>query len=50
VAYPGVAKKLSGIPDNYSELLVKNDFTWSAKNREAILDDWQKRYGNKEQK
>jgi iron(III) transport system substrate-binding protein len=50
VAYPGVAKKLSGIPDNYSELLVKNDFTWSAKNRDAILGDWQKRYGSKEQK
>jgi iron(III) transport system substrate-binding protein len=29
---------------------VKNDFTWSAKNRDAILGDWQKRYGSKEQK
>nr|WP_091783209.1 putative 2-aminoethylphosphonate ABC transporter substrate-binding protein [Paraburkholderia steynii] len=50
VAYPGVAKKLSGIPDNYPQLLVKNDFVWSAKNRQSILEDWQKRYGSKEQK
>ncbi|AOJ23179.1 phosphonate ABC transporter substrate-binding protein [Burkholderia cenocepacia] len=47
VAYPGVARKLAGIPDNYSDLLVKNDFVWSAKNRQSILDTWQKRYGAK---
>ncbi|KUY72433.1 putative 2-aminoethylphosphonate ABC transporter substrate-binding protein [Burkholderia cepacia] len=49
VAYPGVARKLAGIPDNYSDLLVKNDFVWSAKNRQSILDTWQKRYGAKTQ-
>lgn len=49
VAYPGVARKLTGIPDNYSDLLVKNDFVWSAKNRQSILDNWQKRYGAKTQ-
>lgn len=49
VAYPGVARKLAGIPDNYSALLVKNDFVWSAKNRQSILDTWQKRYGAKAQ-
>jgi len=49
VAYPGVAKKLSGIPDNYTDLLVKNDFAWSASNRQSILDTWQKRYGSKTQ-
>ena len=47
VAYPGVAQKLKGIPDNYEQLLVKNDLNWAAKNRERILAEWGKRYEGK---
>ena len=47
VAYPGVASKLEGIPDNYEKLLAKNDLEWAAKNRERILAEWGKRYEGK---
>jgi iron(III) transport system substrate-binding protein len=47
VAYPGVAKPLDSIPENYGKLLVKNDFAWSAKNRDKILAEWGKRYNAK---
>lgn len=47
VAYPGVASKLEGIPDNYEKLLTKNDLEWAAKNRERILAEWGKRYEGK---
>jgi len=47
VAYPGVAKPLEGIPENYEKLLAKNDLNWSAKNRERILAEWSKRYEGK---
>ncbi|WP_213953711.1 putative 2-aminoethylphosphonate ABC transporter substrate-binding protein [Variovorax sp. dw_954] len=47
VAYPGVAKKLEGIPENYEKLLSKNDLNWSAKNRDRILTEWSKRYDGK---
>ncbi|MFZ6863804.1 putative 2-aminoethylphosphonate ABC transporter substrate-binding protein [Undibacterium sp. Ji67W] len=47
VAYPGLAKKLEGIPDGYEKMLVKNDFNWAAKNRERILTEWNNRYNSK---
>lgn len=48
VAYPGIAQKMAGIPDNYQNLLVKpNDFDWAAKNRERILTEWSKRFNGK---
>jgi iron(III) transport system substrate-binding protein len=47
VAYPGLAKKMDGIPDGYEKMLVKNDFNWAAKNRERILNEWSKRYNGK---
>jgi iron(III) transport system substrate-binding protein len=47
VAYPGVASKLEGIPENYEKLLAKNDINWAAKNRERILAEWSKRYEGK---
>jgi len=51
VAYPGIAKKVEGIPENYEKLLVSNnDFNWSAKNRSRILADWSSRYNSKEEK
>lgn len=40
------------VPNNYpageAELLIDNDFYWAASNREAILQEWQKRYGSKD--
>ncbi|WP_410505670.1 putative 2-aminoethylphosphonate ABC transporter substrate-binding protein [Janthinobacterium sp.] len=47
VAYPGLAKKVEGIPDTYEKMLVQNDFNWAAKNRERILNEWSKRYNGK---
>jgi iron(III) transport system substrate-binding protein len=42
------------LPENYpaneQELLISpNNFEWAATNREAILNEWQKRYGAKDQ-
>lgn len=50
VAYPGVAKKVESIPVNYEKMLVKNDFGYIAKNRERVLNEWQKRYSGKSEK
>jgi iron(III) transport system substrate-binding protein len=47
VAHKGVKNPLPDIPANYEQLLVKNDFTWAAKNREKILAEWTKRYSAK---
>ncbi|MBV8467810.1 MAG: putative 2-aminoethylphosphonate ABC transporter substrate-binding protein [Burkholderiales bacterium] len=47
VAYPGVAKPLPNIPANYETMLVKQDLTWSASNRDRILAEWTKRYDGK---
>ena len=47
LAMPGVAKPLDFVPANYEQLLVKNDFAWSAKNRDKILAEWTKRYDGK---
>lgn len=47
VAYKGMSKKVEHIPDNYESLLIENDFSWSAKNRESILKEWSKRYESK---
>ena len=47
VAYKGLSKKVEHIPENYASMLIKNDFAWAAKNREAILSEWSKRYESK---
>ena len=47
VAVAGIAQPLPNIPANFEKLLVKNDFAWAAKNRERILDEWNKRYNAK---
>jgi iron(III) transport system substrate-binding protein len=47
VAMPGVAKPLEFIPADYEKRLIKNDFDWSAKNRDKILAEWTKRYNGK---
>jgi len=47
VAIPGIAKPLEFVPADYEKRLVKNDFNWSAKNRDRILAEWTKRYNAK---
>jgi iron(III) transport system substrate-binding protein len=42
------AKVPQNYPANEGELMIKNDFYWAADNREAILQEWQKRYGSKD--
>ena len=46
-AIPGIATRLKHIPVDYEKRLVKNDFQWMGKNRDAILTEWQKRYSAK---
>jgi len=47
LAMPGIAKPLEFVPADYEKRLVKNDFAWSAKNRDKILAEWLKRYDGK---
>jgi iron(III) transport system substrate-binding protein len=47
VAHKDVHKPNPAMPANYEQLLVKNDFGWAAKNRDAILGEWTKRYNAK---
>ena len=47
LAMPGVAKPLEFVPADYEQRLVKNDFSWSAKNRDKIIAEWIKRYDAK---
>ena len=32
------------LPKDISKVVYPNDFDWSAKNRDRILAEWQKRY------
>jgi len=36
-----------GYPKDPRKQLIKNDFNWAAKNRDRILDEWNRRYGAK---
>lgn len=47
VAIPGITTRLKHVPNDYEQRLVKNDFQWMGKNRDAILTEWQKRYSTK---
>ena len=47
LAMPGMAKPLDYVPADYEKRLVKNDFAWSAKNRDKIIAEWLKRYDGK---
>ena len=47
LAMPGIAKPLEFVPADYEQRLVKNDFAWSAKNRDKIIAEWIKRYDAK---
>lgn len=42
------AKAPENYPANEEQLLIKNDFYWAAEHRDAILKEWQKRYGSKD--
>lgn len=46
-AIPGIATRLKYVPSDYEARLVKNDFAWMGKNRDAVLTEWQKRYSAK---
>ncbi len=47
VAIPSLSQPLPNVPADYGSHLVKNDFMWAAKNRDAILNEWSKRYESK---
>lgn len=47
VAIPGIAKPVKYFPEGIVEAMIDNDFEWAAKNRERILQEWQKRYDAK---
>ena len=47
VAIPGIATRLQYVPNDFEQRLVKNDFAWIGKNREAILNEWQNRFAAK---
>lgn len=47
LAVPGIAKPLDFVPADYEARLIKNDFAWSAKQRDKILAEWLKRYDAK---
>jgi iron(III) transport system substrate-binding protein len=50
VAHPEVKPALPHLPPDLDKKLIKNDFAFSAKNREKILAEWQKRYAAKTEK
>ncbi len=47
VAVPGIAKPVEHYPANVTEKMIDNDFEWAANNRDAILEEWSKRYDSK---
>ena len=47
VAIPGLAKPVEHFPEGITEAMIDNDFEWAAKNRNAILKEWQSRYDSK---
>ena len=49
-AQPGVAEPLANIPRDYEHRLINMNFEWSAKNRDRILAEWNKRYNAKSEK
>lgn len=47
VAMPGIAKPVPHFPPGIESKMIANDFSWAAKNRTQILDEWRKRYDAK---
>jgi len=46
-AYPNISGKIENYPENEEQLMIKNDFSWAAANRDRILEEWTKRYDSK---
>jgi iron(III) transport system substrate-binding protein len=46
-AIPGYAKPLQYLPGDMEQRIMKQDFSWAAKNRARILAEWERRYGSK---
>ncbi|MGE8941601.1 putative 2-aminoethylphosphonate ABC transporter substrate-binding protein [Leptospira interrogans] len=47
VAMPGMAKEMPYVPKDIGDRIMKQDFAWSAENRDRVLAEWEKRYGSK---
>jgi len=47
VSRKDVKAHLPNLPTDLETKLIKNNFAYSAKNRDAILAEWQKRYAAK---
>lgn len=47
VAMPDVAKPVEHFPEGLVDAMIENDFEWAANNRQAILDEWIRRYDTK---
>ena len=47
IAMPKFGSKLTGVPADVTERIMKQDFAWAAANRERILKEWESRYGSK---
>jgi iron(III) transport system substrate-binding protein len=47
VAMPGVAQPIENYPADIVERMIDNDFSFSAVNRDRILQEWQRRYDGK---
>ena len=50
LSVPGIAKMPPNYPPDVEKMMIKNDFTWAAKNRERILAEWTKRFDAKSEK
>ena len=50
LALPEAQEKMDFVPANLESMLAKNDFNWSAANRERILTEWARRYEAKAEK
>lgn len=47
VAVPGVAQVQPGLPAGLIDAMIATDFAWMAANRERILAEWSRRYGER---
>jgi len=50
VAHTEVKASLPHLPNDLDKRLIKNDFAFAAKNRDRILEEWQRRYAAKTEK
>src|SRR4029078_2667181 len=50
VAHTEVKASLPHLPTDLDKRLIKNDFAFAAKNRDLILEEWQRRYAAKTEK